>query len=199
MSQFTRAEVRSLEHRVNIRTFSPESCSTLKMNEIGVVEIETAQEMFFDPYRESRFSGSAILIDPETNFTVGALIMLGTAGARTSAQVGERTSGKDWTPLTADERAQRFGHRSAVLSLPSREPLAQLLERRLYEQGAQVVILKRWNQEAAAALQQAGFIVLIADPGATPTVSLPALPKEDDLAADRVLDLLLASNVLLRI
>jgi hypothetical protein len=41
--------------------------------------------------------------------------------------------------------------------------------------------------------------VLAVDPAATATVSLPPLPKEDDQAADRILDLLLASNVLLRI
>ncbi len=200
MSQFTRAEVRSLQHRVNIRTFSPEPCSTLEMNEIGVVEIDTAQEMFFDPYRESRASGSAILIDPETNFTVGAVIMLGTAGKRSSTQSPEHTPEKDkWRPLTADERAQRFGHRSAVLSLPSRERLAQLLERRLYEQGAQIMVLRRWNDDAAAALEQAGFIVLALDTAAKETVSLPPLPNEDEQAVDKILDLLLAANVLLRI
>lgn len=200
MSQFTRAEVRSLQHRVNIRTFSPEPCSTLEMNEIGVVEIETAQEMFFDPYRESRISGSSILIDPETNFTVGAIIMLGATGRRQSGHASEHAPGKDvWAPITADERAQRYGHRSAVLSLASRERLAQLLERRLYQQGARVAILKRWNEDAVSALQQAGFIVLALDATATPTISLPALPKEDDQAADKILDLLLAANVLLRI
>ena len=86
-----------------------------------------------------------------------------------------------------------------MLSLPSRERLAQLLERRLYEQGAQIMVLRRWNDDAAAALEQAGFIVLALDTAAKETISLPLLPKEDEQAVDKILDLLLAANVLLRI
>jgi len=200
MAQFTRAEVRSLQHRVNIRTFSPEPAATLEMNEIGVVEIETAQDLFFDPYSEGRVSGSAILIDPETNFTVGAVIMLGTSSKRQLAHSSEHPPEKDkWAPITADERVLRFGHRPAVLALASREKLVQLLERRLFAQGAQVVVLKRWNDDAAAVLREAGMIVLSLDPAAKPTVQLPPLPQEDGQAVDKILDLLLAANVLLRI
>jgi sulfate adenylyltransferase large subunit len=197
MTQFTRAEVKALQHRVNIQTFSPESCETLKMNEIGVAEMEASQEIFFDPYSENRAAGSAILIDPETNFTVGALIMLGASGkqqAAASAQEQGRLA-----PLTADERVSRFGHRPAVLALAGKEKLVQLLERRLFEQGAQVVILKSWNEDAAAVLRDAGVIVLALDAAAKATVQLPPLPQEDEQAVDKVLDVLLAANVLLRI
>ncbi|HTD21214.1 MAG TPA: sulfate adenylyltransferase subunit CysN [Terriglobales bacterium] len=197
MTQFTRAEVKALQHRVNIQSFSPEPCESLKMNEIGVAEIEASQEIFFDPYRENRYAGSAILIDPETNFTVGALIMLGASGKQ---QIAHPTQEKGkWAPLTADERVSRFGHRPAVLALAGREKLVQHLERRLFEQGAQVAILKRWNEDAAAVLREAGVIVLALDAAAKATVSLPPLPQEDEQAVDKVLDVLLAANVLLRI
>jgi len=197
MTQFTRAEVKTLQHRVNIKTFSPEPCEELKMNEIGVAEIEASQEIFFDPYRESRASGSAILIDPETNFTVGAVIFLAASHKAHDLVLGE--SKQKSVQLTPDERALRVGHGAAVLALAGRERLAQLLERRLFEQGAQVALLKRWNQDAADALQEAGFIVLALDSSAEPTILLPPVAQDDEHAVDRVLDLLLAANVLLRI
>ena len=202
MTQFTRAEVKALQHRVNIRTFSPEPCEELKMNEIGVAEIEASQEVFFDSYRENRSSGSAILIDPETNFTVGALIILAASykpASDESRDAGRAQAKSKSAPLTSDERALRYGHRAAVLALAGKEKLAQLLERRLFDQGAQVVVLKTWNQAAVDALQEAGFIVLALDPSAEATVALPPITQEDEQAVDKILDLLLAANVLLRI
>ena len=40
--------------------------------EIGRVELQTSDDLFFDPYRINRRTGSFILIDPDDNTTVGA-------------------------------------------------------------------------------------------------------------------------------
>ncbi len=42
------------------------------MNEIAEVEFETNLPLFFDAYRDNRWTGSLILIDGVTNATVGA-------------------------------------------------------------------------------------------------------------------------------
>ena len=46
------------------------------MNGIGVLRIETSRPIYFDAYTQNRATGSVILIDPETNATVGAGMIL---------------------------------------------------------------------------------------------------------------------------
>jgi sulfate adenylyltransferase large subunit len=66
------AELKSIEHRVNINTLEKEPASTLEMNAIGLVHVETSRPVVFDPYVADRTTGSFILIDPVTNATVAA-------------------------------------------------------------------------------------------------------------------------------
>ena len=66
------ASIRRIEHRVNVNTLAREAVEGLAMNEIAVVEIESARELVFDPYSENRATGSFILIDEGTNATVAA-------------------------------------------------------------------------------------------------------------------------------
>ena len=42
------------------------------LNQIGSVTVSTARPLIFDRYAENRGTGSFILIDPATNFTAGA-------------------------------------------------------------------------------------------------------------------------------
>ena len=48
----------------------------MQLNQIARVVITTAKELFFDPYRKNKATGSFILIDPITNNTsaVGMII-----------------------------------------------------------------------------------------------------------------------------
>ncbi len=66
------AELKSIEHRININTLQKEPTDTLEMNAIGLVRIETSRPVVFDPYVADRITGSFILIDPVTNATVAA-------------------------------------------------------------------------------------------------------------------------------
>lgn len=66
----------SIEHRININTLAHEGARSLEMNEIAVVHIETARPMVFDSYESNRTTGSFILIDPATNATVAAGLIL---------------------------------------------------------------------------------------------------------------------------
>ena len=54
----------------------------LEMNAIGVVRIETSRPLYFDPYAQNRATGSFILIDPDTNATVGAGMILAPVAGR---------------------------------------------------------------------------------------------------------------------
>jgi sulfate adenylyltransferase large subunit len=66
------ARVRVVRHRVNIETLETQAATTLELNGIGEIEVETDRPILADLYVESRTTGSFILIDPESNATVGA-------------------------------------------------------------------------------------------------------------------------------
>lgn len=72
----TRARVDSIRYKVNVNTMEQSSVDHLELNEIGRVVFTTGKELFFDPYRRNKQTGSFILIDPITNNTsaVGMII-----------------------------------------------------------------------------------------------------------------------------
>ena len=75
-NRFTPATVTHLKYRLEIATMEPLASKTLQLNEIGECNVETTLPIAFDPYRENRETGSCILIDRETNATVGAGMIL---------------------------------------------------------------------------------------------------------------------------
>lgn len=66
------ASVSKLKYRIDINDFSEVAANTLELNEIGVVTISTTAPIAFDPYRENRATGAFIIIDKQTNATIGA-------------------------------------------------------------------------------------------------------------------------------
>ncbi len=64
------ARVYVLKH--STRSVAAEVDRTLALNEIGLVQVSTTQPLVFDAYGANRTTGSFVLIDPATNFTAGA-------------------------------------------------------------------------------------------------------------------------------
>jgi sulfate adenylyltransferase large subunit len=54
------------------RVVTAELDSTLALNDIGLVNVKASRPLVFDPYGENRATGSFIIIDPSTNATAGA-------------------------------------------------------------------------------------------------------------------------------
>ncbi|MGO9776349.1 MAG: sulfate adenylyltransferase subunit CysN [Terracidiphilus sp.] len=125
-SQTVPAFVTSLEHRANIGTLAHEAAETLEMNGIGVVNIDLLRPIALDLYGENRSTGAFILIDAETNSTVASGMITAASSPATS------TSG----PVTAEERAARWGHRGGVLELTGPVELIDRIERSLFVRGA---------------------------------------------------------------
>jgi sulfate adenylyltransferase subunit 1 len=68
-----RCIVRSIRYKVDINTLHKiEDDLTLGLNEIGRIHVRTTQPFFYDSYKNNRGTGSVILIDENTNETVGA-------------------------------------------------------------------------------------------------------------------------------
>ena len=76
-TQTVKAAVTAIENRINIATFDKEEgIAELSMNDLGEVRIKTAKPLIFDGYASNRLTGSFILIEPGTNATVAAGMLL---------------------------------------------------------------------------------------------------------------------------
>ncbi|MFY9853628.1 MAG: sulfate adenylyltransferase subunit CysN [Terracidiphilus sp.] len=131
-SQTVPAFVSVIAHRTNIGTFAHEAADSLEMNGIGVVNIDLLRPIALDLYGENRSTGAFILIDAENNSTVAAG-MITAATAITAA--GGHLHADVWGPVTAGERAARWGHRGGVLELSGPVDLIDSIERSLFSVG----------------------------------------------------------------
>ncbi len=72
-TQETKAIVQEVKYHVDINTLRKiEGVTTFSMNDIGRISLRTAIPLIHDSYRRNRSTGSFILIDPGTNETVAA-------------------------------------------------------------------------------------------------------------------------------
>ncbi len=71
-----RATIRAIGYRVDVNSAEHFSADRIAMNDIAEVELDTSLPLFFDPYAENRSTGSFILIDPLSNATLGAGMLL---------------------------------------------------------------------------------------------------------------------------
>ncbi len=65
----TRSTIESVEYRVDVNTMERTEGRELCLNEIALVRITTAKNLFFDPYATNKATGAFILIDPISNNT----------------------------------------------------------------------------------------------------------------------------------
>jgi sulfate adenylyltransferase large subunit len=129
-SQAVPAFVSSIDYRTDISTLGHEPAATLEMNGIGVVSIALLRPIALDRYGENRATGAFILIDPETNATVAAGMVTAVIGGAAPGQAAMPSG-----PVTAHERAARWGHRGGVLELNGPGQLIDRIERELFTRG----------------------------------------------------------------
>jgi sulfate adenylyltransferase large subunit len=173
-AQTVRATINRVKYRVNINTLDHEPATTLVLNEIGAVALETHRPLFFDSYTDNRITGAFILIDPLTNETVAGGMITGRGDVPEEAreELEFRTD-----RVTPAERFARFGHAPAIVDVPD-EDTAYEIERELFERGCLVQVLTgdAISQEAFGAVAAGGGIALCVKPG-VPAVSVKDLEK----------------------
>ena len=65
--------VKELKYKIDINTLHRiENIDKIDMNEIGRISIRTSKPLFYDIYKKNRQTGSLIIIDEQTNETIGA-------------------------------------------------------------------------------------------------------------------------------
>ena len=152
----TQAYVSKLVYGTNMSTFHREEADTFGLNDIGRVELETADPLFIDSYKINRSTGNFILIDPDTNDTVAAGMIRGVAedvapfGQEETVTSEERESSPNvvWEGLNIprEEREANNEHRSAVvwltgLSGAGKSTIAKAVEKRLFDRDVQTMLL----------------------------------------------------------
>lgn len=165
-----RVKSRHIRCGVNINDLSEHPAEQLDMNEIGSVEFAASSPLFFEPYSQNRAMGSFILIDPQSNATVGAGMIQAEVESPRHDSVEERA----WfgRPLaravTLRERSERHGHHPAVLLVDGGSEIAHRLERALFQNNCEVLLLPQEQVPQSAlpdllsALWNAGLIVIYA-------------------------------------
>ena len=146
------AYVQKIIYRTDVDTLHRQSANTLGLNDIGRVEIVTSEPIFFDAYRINRYTGCFILIDSDTNRTVGAGMIRGVA--KDVPAVGEDPRANLVSPnvvweglnVGREEREQANGHGAVVLwftglSGSGKTTIARELERRLFDDERQTMLL----------------------------------------------------------
>jgi sulfate adenylyltransferase large subunit len=146
-SQTVRATVTELRSRIDVEHLAENSAAQLALNDIGHVILETSRPLLADLYRESRATGSLILIDPTDNTTAGA-------GMIRVIDDASDTIGKHAT--------------AGLLNLGYRSDIASQIERSLLAEGA--IVLRTFASFSPQLLTFArlGAFVILESNHATP-------------------------------
>jgi bifunctional enzyme CysN/CysC len=159
-TKYVKAYASKIIYKIDVNTLHREEASTFVLNEIGRVEMTAVSPMFFDPYKLNRGTGSFILIDPHTNQTAAAGLIIGPARTLMETKEGKQdgflprrkspnTIWSDWN-ISREIRENRNSHKSAVLWLTGysgsgKSTIAKKLEKVLFDAGCQTVLLEGDN------------------------------------------------------
>ena len=156
-------ELLTMPHRTDV--------STLMLNEIGRAEFKLTQPIMFDQYNKNRETGSFIIIDPDTNFTVGAGLIRGAVRSiEETIHAEEKVVEEEELPVKVEmeraaidlrEREERYKHKTAViwftgLSGAGKSTIAKSLERLLFGTGIHTALLD-WDKLRHGLCKDLGF------------------------------------------
>jgi bifunctional enzyme CysN/CysC len=193
-TKLVRATVEEVHYKMDINGLRRDESSTaLALNDIGRVRLRTTEPLALDDYQLNRATGSFILINPQTNLTVGAGTVKFAAQHAPSPNVVRHT-GK----LTAEERYRHLGVRGATvlftgLSGSGKSTLAAAAEELLVKRGQPAFMVDGDNlrhalcsdlgfspEDRAENLRRAGEVArLLAEDGTVALLSLISPSAEE--------------------
>jgi len=161
-----RVRVAALQHRIDVNTLAEEPAHGQSLNEITRVRLHAAQALYLDGYSSQRRTGSFIVIDPLSNATVAA-------GMVVADQPPEEQAVRDLRRIDRAAREAHAGHKAGLVWLTGpagteRTELARALEARLFHRGVAAYVLSPEALRAssahagdlAALLLDAGLLVI---------------------------------------
>jgi bifunctional enzyme CysN/CysC len=134
----TRARVTALDYRLDVNTLHRDKTATaLKLNELGRISLRTQVPLLLDEYTRNASTGSFILIDPDTNGTVAAGMVL----RDVSAQTASPNTVRHKSLVTAEVRPRGKTVWLTGLSGAGKSSVAVLVEQKLLEKGVPAYVL----------------------------------------------------------
>jgi bifunctional enzyme CysN/CysC len=135
----TRARITALDYRLDVNTLHRDKSATaLKLNELGRISLRSQVPLLLDEYTRNASTGSFILIDPDTNGTVAAGMVLRDVSAHTASPDTVRHQ----SLVTAQDRVSRGTTVWLTgLSGAGKSSVAMLVERKLLEKGVPTYVL----------------------------------------------------------
>ncbi len=193
----TRVRITALDYRLDVNTLRRDKEATsLQLNELGRISLRSQVPLLLDEYTRNASTGSFILIDPDTNGTVAAgMVLREVSGLSSSPNTVRHTS-----LVTAADRASRGRTLWFTgLSASGKSSVAMLVEQRLLENSVLAFVLDGDNlrhglnadlgfsmadraenlrrlAHVAALLAQAGHTVLV--PAISPLVEHRELARQ---------------------
>jgi bifunctional enzyme CysN/CysC len=139
-----------IHHRIDVNTLEHHDANELKLNEIGSCTVSVNAPVVFDPYKNSKGTGSFIIIDRLSNGTVGAGMITGV------------TDDEELKPVSAADRAARFSQTATTIALTGAngKAFAYQLERKLFDNGHAATIMETLAPALVAAIKNAGLLCL---------------------------------------
>ena len=161
-----RVEIDRVHTRKDMDTLADIPATSLGLNEIGHVTLTAHRALFIDPYVENRETGSFILVDPLSNETAGAGMILAAEPGEGGVDAG---AGDDsGSQVSERERRARLGAAAGVVLLvggdeAAARATAYAIERRLFDRGAVCLVMiggEARQLEAARVAASAGGLVI---------------------------------------
>ena len=134
----TRARITALDYRLDVNTLHRDKTATaLKLNELGRISLRTQVPLLLDEYTRNASTGSFILIDPDTNGTVAAGMVLRDVSAHAPSPNTVRHN----SLVTVEDRPRGRTVWLTGLSGAGKSSVAMLVERKLLEKGVPAYVL----------------------------------------------------------
>jgi bifunctional enzyme CysN/CysC len=149
----TPCTVRRVRWLLDVNTLETSAAESLRLNEIGRVQLECEERVVVDGYRDCHATGALVLVDRLTNATSGAGMVrlpteIGARRAHWETQAAETLERADAKPslVTAEERERRWRQKPRTVLIygppkSGKTRAALELERKLFDEGAAVVVL----------------------------------------------------------
>lgn len=134
----TRARVTGLDYRLDVNTLHRDKTATaLQLNELGRISLRTQVPLLLDEYTRNASTGSFILIDPHSNGTVAAGMVL----RDVSAQTASPNTVRHKSSAAAEARPRGKTVWFTGLSGSGKSSVAMLVEQKLLEKGSAAYVL----------------------------------------------------------
>jgi adenylyl-sulfate kinase len=146
----TKARIDAIRYRVDVNTLEKSDVMKLSLNEIGRVLITANKPLFFDPYAKNRNTGSFILIDPITHNTCAVGMILDKVSSDTLpikiTDIDKELIVKGVGLIKAEDYQKKYLQKAATIWITGlhgsgKNEVAYLLQKNLFDLGAQVVLL----------------------------------------------------------